>query len=78
MSDLNKNITTQGGIKLKTNGKLCTSDINVIPNLQEKTTVVNGDIVADSGYCGLKKVSINVPSGVTYEELNNELWGSSL
>lgn len=33
-----------------------------VPNLQEKTTRENGEIVADTGYDGLSKVIVEVPS----------------
>lgn len=38
--------------------------VNVQPKLQEKSTNKNGDVVADSGYDGLSKVSVNVPEKV--------------
>ena len=64
---MNKNITSPNGLKLLTAGKYCAEDIQVIPVLQEKSTTENGDIVADSGYAGLSKVTVNVASGA---ELN--------
>jgi len=35
--------------------------VDVNPPLQEKSTVVNGEITPDTGYYGLSKVNVNVP-----------------
>ena len=49
---------------LYTSKKYCEEDILVkIPKvkLQEKTVTENGDVIPDSDYDGLSKVSVNVP-----------------
>ena len=50
------------GITLKTKDKYCSEDINITPKLQTKTTTVNGKVISDNGYVGLKEVTVNVPS----------------
>lgn len=59
---MNKNIISPNGLTLLTAGKYCNQNIKVIPVLQEKATTENGDIVADNGYAGLSKVTVNVPT----------------
>ena len=36
------------------------TSISITPNLQSKTATVNGTITADSGYCGLSEVDVDV------------------
>ena len=49
-----------GGITLKTKGKYCSEDIDITPKLQTKTTTVNGKVMPDENYVGLKEVTVNV------------------
>lgn len=55
-------ITDKNGVTLKTQNKYCPEDVSIKPNLQTKTATANGDISPDEGYCGLEKVTVNVPS----------------
>ena len=55
-------LNNKDGVLLKTAGKYCPEDIIVKPNLQTKTATANGDISPDDGYCGLEKVTVNVPA----------------
>lgn len=57
---MKKDITKSSGVTLKTSGKYCAEDIEVVPILQEKGTVENGTITADEGYAGLKRVVVDV------------------
>lgn len=69
---INKNT---GGVNLNmfpdylpVEGKICDSDIAILPFLQHKTVTENGTYVPDEGYCGLGTVTVNVESsGTTYE-----------
>lgn len=49
------------GITLKTKDKYCSEDIDITPKLQAKTTTVNGKVMPDENYVGLKEVTVNVP-----------------
>ena len=55
-------LTNAGGITLKTKDKYCSEDIDITPKLQTKTTTVNGKVMPDENYVGLKEVTVNVPS----------------
>lgn len=55
-------LKNKDGVLLKTAGKYCPEDITVVPQLQTKTVTANGDISPDDGYCGLGKVTVNVPA----------------
>ena len=59
---MNISITDKNGITLKTQNKYCPEDVSVKPVLQTKTVTANGDISPDGGYCGLEKVTVNVPA----------------
>ena len=61
-------LNNKDGVLLKTAGKYCNDDIIVKPNLQTKTATANGDISPDDGYCGLGKVTVNVPATPTQEK----------
>ena len=61
-------LKNKDGVLLKTAGKYCPDDIIVKPNLQTKTVTANGDISPDEGYCGLEKVTVNVPAMPTQEK----------
>lgn len=49
-------MTSPDGATLNTAGTYCESDIEVIPNLQEKVATAGEIVTADEGYSGLKSV----------------------
>ena len=54
-------LTNTNGITLKTKDKYCSEDIDITPKLQTKTTTVNGKVMPDENYVGLKEITVNVP-----------------
>jgi len=48
------------GIKLFVKDAVCTDNITVIPELQNKAVTANGTYTADEGYAGLGEVTVNV------------------
>ena len=60
-------LSNQYGITLKTKGKYCSEDIDIIPKLQTKTTTVNGKVTSDNAYVGLKEVTVNVQTAPTLQ-----------
>lgn len=65
---MNIELKDKNGITLKTAGKYCSSDVDVIPKLQSKSVATNGSVVADEGYCGLDSVTVAVPATPTQEK----------
>ncbi len=51
-------------VKLLTKNKCCKEDISVLPVLQKKLVTENGIYYADSGYCGLERISVQVPERI--------------
>ena len=49
------------GIKLKTGGKLCESDISVKPKLSDVLIAQNGKFLAEEGFAGFGEVTVEVP-----------------
>ena len=86
-AEVDINIVTPSGIKTITeNGThdvkdYAFADVLVQPNLQEKTAKENGEVVADSGYDGLSKVIVEVPSEeptlITKEVTENGTYNAS-
>lgn len=64
---MNIKLTKQQGLRLKTAGKLCESDIYVKPKLQKKTAKNNSTITPDEGYAGLSSVVVAVQDGIKPE-----------
>lgn len=64
---MNIKLTKQQGVRLKTAGKLCKSDIYVKPKLQKKTAKDNSIITPDEGYAGLSSVVVAVQGGIKPE-----------
>ena len=67
-NNINIDLNNPNGVTLATENKFCDKNIYVAPLLQSKTITSNGDIVADTGYVGLLKVTVNVPAIPTQEK----------
>lgn len=57
-------LQNQNAVKLLTNQKLCKSDLTVLPILQKKVVNENGVILPDDGYCGLERVTVDIPERI--------------
>lgn len=62
MEETDLQISSSDGITIKAKEKYFEEDVTVSPILQEKTTTENGEITADEGYAGLKKVNVQIPA----------------
>ena len=67
-NNINIDLNNPNGVTLATENKFCDKNIYVAPLLQSKTITSNGDVVADAGYVGLSKVTVNVPATPTQEK----------
>ena len=67
-NNINIDLNNPNGVTLATENKFCDKNIYVAPLLQSKIITNNGDVIADTGYVGLSKVTVNVPSTPTQEK----------
>lgn len=56
-------LTSPDGATLNTEGTYCEGNIEVVPKLQEKIAIENGIVAPDTGYAGLKSVTVDVFTG---------------
>ena len=63
------------GVTLKTKGKYCDDNIDILvdeslitPKLQDKKVTENGEVVADEGFDGLGKVTVEVTSSFSVSD----------
>ena len=70
-------LTSPDGATLNTAGKYCESDIEVIPNLQEKVAIESGVVTADEGYSGLKSVDTTPVFEAGKKSEYDAFWDSS-
>lgn len=57
------NVTANGSYDVTDKASVTVAVPENEPKLQEKTITMNGDVFPDSGYDGLSKVTVNVPTG---------------
>ena len=57
-------LNNQNAVKLLTKQKLCKHDLTVLPVLQKKSVNQNGVVMPDGGYCGLEKVTVDIPERI--------------